>query len=400
MPRTDTPTNRSPKTLRKILLWGSVLALSLTLGSVVVLFVRAWIPMGALARGERLDRMERSGHFSDGHFEDIMPRSEPELLKVFPKWLAGGDAHRRPREALPHRQLTKGDFEKPPVSGLRITWLGHSTLIIELAGKRILVDPVWGDFAAPLNIESMRRFLPSPLPLAELPSIDLVLISHDHYDHLDYPTIAKLGEAEMPFYVPLGVGAHLEYWGISPERIKELDWWSEVAFDESLLLVCTPARHFSGRFLVDKDRTLWASWALIGTDKRVFYSGDTAMFPEFSQIGERYGPFDATMMETGAYNQLWVDVHLGPEQAVLAHQMLKGDLLIPVHWGMFDLGLHGWTEPIERTLIAAREAGVRVATPRPGDPIEPDALEEPRRWWPELPFRSAKEDPVVSTGLP
>ena len=384
----------------RILLWATLTGFALVSCALAGALAKAWIPLGALPSGARLDRMERSKRFVDGRFVDIMPRREPNMLEILPKWLEGGAPHRRPARPVPYKALSRKDFATPPSSGLRITWLGHSTLIIEISGKRVLVDPVWGDFVAPLAMDSLRRFIPPPLPLTELPRIDLVVISHDHYDHLDYPTIASFAQAEMPFYVPLGVGAHLEYWGISPERIREHQWWGESIFDEDLTLVCTPARHFSGRFLVDKDKTLWSGWALLGRDKRVYYSGDTAMFPELTKIGKRYGPFDATMIETGAYNQLWTDVHLGPEQAVLAHQMVQGDLMIPVHWGMFDLGLHGWTEPIERTLIAAHKSGVRVTTLRPGESVEPSLPITQDRWWPELPFRSAEEDPIVSSGLP
>ncbi len=364
-----------------------------------VVLASAWKKLGKMPAGAHLQRLEASPHFRDGRFWDLLPREEPNLVKILPKWLETSVPHRRPEGALVGVSRKGDDFKSPPASGLRITWLGHSTMIIEIGGKRALVDPIWGDYASPVPVVSLRRFIDPPLPFEELPPIDLVLISHDHYDHLDYPTILRLAEGEMPFYVPLGVGSHLQYWGISPERIIEHDWWTETTFDETLTVVCTPARHFSGRFLADKDKTLWASWVLLGEESRVFFSGDTAMLPELTEIGRRYGPFDATMIEIGAYHQMWVDVHLGPEQAVQAHQMLGGAVMIPIHWGMFDLGLHGWTEPIERTLVAARQNDVSVATLRPGESIEPSAPTAPTRYWPELPWTSAEHDPVISTGL-
>jgi L-ascorbate metabolism protein UlaG (beta-lactamase superfamily) len=236
-----------------------------------------------------------------------------------------------------------------------------------------------------------------PIAADALPEIDAVVISHDHYDHLDYPTVLQLNERGVPFVVPLGVGAHLEYWGVPAAQIHELDWWQQVTLRE-LSFVATPARHFSGRGL-GADRTLWAGWALIGRERRAYYSGDTAMFEGFAQIGARLGPFDVAMIEVGAYDAMWADVHLGPEQAILAHRAVKGGVLVPVHWGTFDLALHGWTEPMERTLVAARDAGVRVVTPRPGQSIDSAAPPAPERWWPSVPWKTAAEAPVVSSGL-
>jgi len=352
-------------------LGGGLLAL-LVLSIAYALSV-AWVPMGKQATGARLKRVEASEHWDkdEDRFVDVMPRKEPSILRILPKWLEKPVPHRRPTQ-LPRLSPTKASFAQAPVSQLRVTWLGHSTLIVEIENRRILIDPVWGDYVAPLDIKTTRRFGPPPLPFDQLPHLDAVLISHDHYDHLDYPTVLRLNELELPFYVPLGVGSHLSYWGVPESRIFEHEWW-----DESMLLdlklVCTPARHFSGRSLVDRDHTLWSGWALIGRNKRVYYSGDTALFAGFADIGRRFGPFDLTMIESGAYNQMWADVHLGPEQAVVAHQLLKGRVLLPVHWGMFDLGLHGWTEPIERIRLAAQKAHVTIVSLPPGGSFEPDA---------------------------
>jgi L-ascorbate metabolism protein UlaG (beta-lactamase superfamily) len=340
-----------------------------------------------------------SGRYREGKFLDVLPRSEPSILKILPKWLDAPGPYRRPQVDVPFLERKRADFLREHTSDLDVTWLGHSTLLLRIEGKTILIDPVWGKHVAPLPLESMARFYPPPLPFDALPAIDLVVISHDHYDHLDYETILLLKDLDVPFFVPLGVGSHLRYWGISPERISEHDWWDETLLGSDLRVICTPARHFSGRGVTDRDRTLWASWTFVGQQRRVFYSGDTAMFPGFADIGQRYGPFDITMIETGAYNQLWVDVHLGPEQAVRAHKLLQGKVLLPVHWGLFDLGMHGWTEPIERTLAAAAKHEVTVVTPRPGETVTPLDPLPPKRWWPERPFQTAKDDPIVSTGL-
>ncbi|MEM6731715.1 MAG: MBL fold metallo-hydrolase, partial [Myxococcota bacterium] len=239
---------------------------------------------------------------------------------------------------------------------------------------------------------------PPPLPFEELPEFDAVVISHDHYDHLDFPTVRRLATLDVQWFVPLGVASHLELWGVEAEKIHELDWWDEADI-AGTRLVCTPSRHFSGRAPGSQNSTLWSSWAFIGPNHRVFYSGDTALDPAFATIGERLGPFDLTMFEVGAYNQAWADVHLGPEQAVLAHQLVRGELMIPVHWGLFDLALHGWTEPIERLQVAAKKLNVPLAIPRPGGSVTPERGAFSSSFWPKLPWRTAEESPSWSTSV-
>jgi L-ascorbate metabolism protein UlaG (beta-lactamase superfamily) len=242
------------------------------------------------------------------------------------------------------------------------------------------------------------RFFAPPLSLDALPPLDAVLISHDHYDHLDLEAVRALNARGVRFVVPLGVGAHLEYWGVPIERITELDWWERTSIGR-LEVHCTPARHFSGRAPWGMNGTLWSGWAVVGPEHRVYYSGDSAMFPGLAEIGGRLGPFDVTLLDTGAYDETWADYHLGPEQAVAAHVALRGRLLLPVHWGTFNLGLHGWTEPAERTLAAAALARVSVVVPRPGDLVDPTSVPEPVRWWPEVPWQTAEQHPVISSGF-
>jgi L-ascorbate metabolism protein UlaG (beta-lactamase superfamily) len=196
--------------------------------------------------------------------------------------------------------------------------------------------------------------------------------------------------------VPLGVGSHLEYWGVAPDRIVELDWWEQKQL-AGLTIVCTPARHASGRQLFDKDGTLWAGYALIGLQHRAYYSGDTGLFPALREIGEKLGPFDVTMIETGQYNRAWPDWHIGPEQAVVAHERLRGGVMLPVHWALLGLAFHGWTEPVERALAASDAAKEPLVTPRPNQPFEPTQPLPPQRWWPKLPWETAKQHPIVST---
>jgi L-ascorbate metabolism protein UlaG (beta-lactamase superfamily) len=355
--------------------------------------------VGARASGARLEAMKASAQWEDGRFKNRLERQDAPFLKSLTQWARGAE-HTVPAESPPIEARTRGDFASPPPAGLRITWLGHSTSLVEIDGHRLLLDPVWSDRASPVSWAGPKRFHPPPLPLAELPSVDAVLVSHDHYDHLDHQTIVALGARVPLFVVPLGVGAHLERWGIPAERIVELDWWGEATVG-ALTVTAAPARHFSGRSIAmsDRDATLWTGWAIRGPEHRVYYSGDTAMFPELSEIGSRLGPFDASLIEIGAYDALWSDVHLGPEQAVEAHRLVRGGVLIPVHWGTFDLALHPWTEPVERLLVAASRTGARVAIPKPGETVLPTSPLPVTRWWPDVPWRTAEQAPVVSTGL-
>ncbi len=383
------PRRRWPK------LVGATAALA-SLGA-VALGAHVWPALGARPSGERLSRIKQSPQWSDGRFANTLPtvKSGMSVGSIW-SYVTGGSEHRTPDAPLPILPRTADEFAQP-ADDLRITWLGHSTFLLELGGVRLLVDPVWGDHASPTPLAGVGRFYAPPLALDDLPNVDAVVISHDHYDHLDAPTIRALADRVPRFVVPLGVGAHLEAWGVAPERVTELDWWETLDVG-AVTLTSTPARHFSGRMGIDRDATLWSGWAFASADRRVFYSGDTALSPVFDEIGERLGPFDVTLIECGAYADAWADLHLGPEQAIAVHRMVRGDVLIPVHWGLFDLALHSWTEPIERIRAATQRAGIRTAFPRPGESITPHALPSDA-WWPDLPWQTAEEAPVRSTGL-
>jgi len=362
---------------------------------VLVAVIDGWQAFGQAASGARLERMQRSPRHA-GRFVNPEPLANyygEMLLGMFAK-----SEHASPDAELPVVKVSASRFAEPPAGGLRVTWLGHSTLLVEIDGKRILTDPVWGERASPLGWLGPRRWYAPPLSLEDLPALDAVLISHDHYDHLDMPTILALRDRDLRFVAPLGVGAHLAYWGVPEERIVELDWWERTEL-AGLEIVCTPARHASGRTLVDQDATLWAGYALLGPRHRVYFSGDTGLFPAMDDIGRELGPFDLTMIEAGAYGSAWPDWHLGPEQAVTAHRMVRGELLLPIHWGLFDLAFHGWTEPIERVLEAAEAEGVRVVAPRPGESVEPGVAMPVARWWPETPWTRGAEDPIVATRM-
>ena len=373
-------------------LWRLVKALGALLLLVALATLAAcWTSLGHRATGARRARMTQSPEWHDGRF--VNP--QPIINHVGPtlRGMLSPDRETSPRTPPP---TARPDLRAPPASGLRVTWLGHSSTLVEIDGVRVLTDPVWSKRVSPLGWIGPRRWYPSPLPLDALPPIDAVVISHDHYDHLDRATVVALDARGTRFVVPLGVGAHLEYWGIPPAHIVELDWWQRTRIG-AIEVVSTPARHASGRQLFDRDATLWCGYALVGARHRVYYSGDTGLFPALHDIGARLGPFDLTMIEIGQYSRGWPDWHSGPEQAVRAHQWVRGKVMLPVHWGLFALAFHGWTEPIERALVAANTAGVPLLTPRPGQSVEPERPPPRERWWPSLSWHRAADDEIVSS---
>lgn len=384
---------------KRRLIWRIVSAVLTGLVIVVVgLAIEAWPALGGHLEGERQARAEQSPQYRNGAFQNVLSNEgQISILSAAWRFFTDETPYKVPELPLATVTRTAQDFA-PLRDSLRVTWLGHSTVLVELDSTRVLIDPVWGERVSPSRFIGSRRFVPLPLALTDLPQLDAVLVSHDHYDHLDMPTVQQLESRVSQWIVPLGVGAHLEHWGIAPETIVELDWWESTRI-ASLQLVSTPARHFSGRALNDTDATLWTGWAILGRNQRVFYSGDTALTPSFAEVGERYGPFDLTLIESGAYNTDWSDVHLGPEQAVAVHRMVHGRVLMPVHWGMFNLALHGWTEPGERIMAAAEVLGIPVALPRPGESVTAEVYPS-ERWWPERPWQTAVDAPAVSSNLP
>jgi L-ascorbate metabolism protein UlaG (beta-lactamase superfamily) len=323
-----------------------------------------------------------SPHYRDGVFVNLEPASEikmdREQLRLIAWELIGNRGGSRPKGPIP--LASPGMLDAGP-GRLAVSWFGHSTALLEIDGYRVLTDPVWSDRCSPSDVVGPQRLHPPPVPLEALPAVDAVVISHDHYDHLDIDTVRALARTQRaPFFVPLGIGAHLRRWGIPEQRIVELDWHQSAKVDE-LEVVCVPARHFSGRFL-DRNTTLWASWAFVGPKHRAYFGGDTGYTKSFEQIGADHGPFDLTLLPIGAYNTAWPDVHMNPEEAVRAHlDVTDGGLLVPIHWGTFRLAPHPWAEPVERLLAAAAPERVNVAVPLPGQRIDPAAAEESAPWW-------------------
>ncbi|MGZ8713262.1 MAG: MBL fold metallo-hydrolase [Mycobacterium sp.] len=322
-----------------------------------------------------------SPNYKDGVFVNLEPASPMSLTRqeqfVLVREVIGGSSGQLPSEPVPlvtpDPSLAAGD--------LAATWYGHSSAVIEIDGYRVLADPVWSDRCSPSRTVGPRRLHPAPAPLEALPAIDAVIISHDHYDHLDIDTVKQLARTQRAkFFVPLGIGAHLRAWHIPADRIVELDW-NESARLGDLTLVCTPARHFSGRFLT-RNTTLWSSWALIGPSHRAFFGGDTGYSKSFGDIGAEHGPFDLTLMPVGAYHSGWPDIHMNPEDAVRAHRdVTDAGLLVPIHWATFRLAPHPWSEPVERLVKAAEPEGVLIAVPKPGERVQPDAALAADPWW-------------------
>jgi L-ascorbate metabolism protein UlaG (beta-lactamase superfamily) len=321
---------------------------------------------GGRASGARLARMQASPQFTGDRFQNTPPQDTDtawlETLRLYRQGFV-----RTPTFAIPVVPMAAERLATPAPPGVRAFWFGHATALVEIDGVRILTDPVLSDRVSPVPIGPTRFHAP-PIPLAALAGIDAVVISHDHYDHLDMPTVRQLAAQGTHFFVGLGVGAHLERWQVPAAQIHEMDWW-DAAELRGVRLTCAPARHYSGRRAMDNS-TLWSSWVLRGRERAVYFSGDTGYGPHFGEIRQRLGPIDLTLMKVGAYGETWLDIHMDPESAVRAHQDLGAQVLLPIHWATFDLSYHAWEEPIVRTLRAAIGAGVQVVTPRVGEPVD------------------------------
>lgn len=341
----------------------------------------------------------------DGRFHNPRPPGPGDLpestLRVWWNFLFNKPAGTVPASPVPIHRLTRAELDAAPERSLYR--LGHSTVLLKLRGQWWLTDPVFSERAAPVSFFGPRRFHAPPIAIDELPPIRAVILSHDHYDHLDHAAIKALAARVELFLTPLGVGDRLADWGIARDRIRQFDWWQGAEVD-GLLLTATPAQHFSGRGLTDGNRTLWASWVIEekggdeGNGLRIFFSGDSGYFDGFAEIGERFGPFDLTLMETGAYDEEWPYVHLHPQQTVQAHQDLRGRWLLPIHNGTFALGMHAWEDPFDQVLRFAAERGVPVATPMMGERIDLDAPHAGRRWWRGEGAKSASAFPAAVVG--
>jgi L-ascorbate metabolism protein UlaG (beta-lactamase superfamily) len=263
--------------------------------------------------------------------------------------------------------------------GIQFIWLGHSTFLLKINNKILLVDPVFSKSASPLDFLT-PRYQPPVIKQNDLPRIDAIVISHDHYDHLDSRTIESFKQSTVRFFVPLGVSSHLERWGIQNSRITELDWWGTSKW-EGIDFICTPAQHFSGRVKPYGNKTLWSSWVVKTETENIYYSGDSGYGPHFKEIGDKYGPFDISLIENGQYDDQWRPIHVHPDEAAQAYFDLKSKALIPVHWGMFTMAMHNWYDPIEALAEISKKRGINLLTPKIGQLIDLKSPGELEPWW-------------------
>ena len=358
---------------KRNMVWIIIVAVLVSL----VIFTRAFTSFapqfGAAAKGDRLLRMQKSANFKNGIFQnlELTPMSGPEssALGTMGEFMKKHEG-RVPKSEIPFQKINPQNIGNAAKNDLKVTWIGHSTLLIEIAGKVFLTDPVFRKTVSPMMIFGPKSYQKqTPISVDEIPNLDAIILSHDHYDHMDYKTILKLKEKTKKFYVPLGVGAHLNRWGVSNESIIEKNWWESDSSIEGIEIISTPARHFSGRGLNNRFSTLWCSWVLKTDELTVFFGGDSGYGKHFKEIGEKYGPFNLTMLECGAYNKNWPYIHSFPEETAQAHVDLKGEVLLPIHWAKFNLAMHPWKEPIQRFLKKSEELKLTVTTPLVGETI-------------------------------
>ena len=373
--------------LKKILLRSAILLGSL-IGFIILtvfLFLSCNPAIGGSVSAEQKQSFERLDNYDNGTFINRQPTSLNMKLSTALSTLVDfikGDPNREPSRPFDIQMIDSSAIAQFPPHQARLTWFGHSAFLLQLDQKHILLDPMCSLTPFPVPFIGSKRYSRKlPIELQELPEIDAVIFSHDHYDHLDYKSVMLLKDKVKEFYVPLGVGTHLRKWGVDSAKIHELNWWDSITHD-SLTLTCTPARHFSGRAIRDRNSTLWASWVIKGLEQNIYFSGDGGYGPHFKEIGDKLGPFDIAMMECGQYNERWEAIHMYPEQTVQAAIDVRGELLIPIHWGAFTLALHAWYDPILRVTAEAARLNQPITTPVIGEPVLfPGTTYPQSKWW-------------------
>jgi L-ascorbate metabolism protein UlaG (beta-lactamase superfamily) len=366
-----------------------ILLVALMLPLVFMGGVLLWSPrVGANPKGERLKRIQAQPNYRDGVLHNVVPTDMnmpmSAMLKVMWMMLRGGDG-REPKQPLPTVAFDRSAWERIAADQVALAWFGHSVLLIKLGGVTFLTDPVFGQRASMFSFAGPKRFrTTSPISADQLPQVDVVLLSHDHYDHLCYETItglqASAAQKDVRYITALGVGAHVERWGVPRASITELEWWQQLECGP-VKLTFAPARHFTGRAMTNRFSTLWGSFVLEGAGKRLYFGADSGYSPTFKELGERFGGFDLAMLECGAYSEFWPLIHMFPEETVKAAQDLRASVLMPIHWGTFALGLHPWKESIERATKEAAAVKLPLLTPRIGRimiALDPSASEN---WW-------------------
>ena len=307
---------------------------------------------------------------------------EASLTGILYRYITETRVDALPTKTIPVQPLTASQLNALPAEQEVVVRLGHSSIYLQIAGQKWLIDPVFSERASPFSLLGPKRFHETPITLDELTNIDGVLISHDHYDHLDKKTVKALASKVKHFVVPLGVDKHLQDWGVETQKITAIDWWQSINIT-GLQITATPTQHFSGRGLMDKNQTLWASYVLKSSTSSLYFSGDSGYFDGFKEIGERLGPFDLTMIETGAYDKDWPTIHMTPEQSLQAHIDLGGNTMLPIHNGTFDLAFHSWYEPLQRISTLATQQNIKLSTPIMGSIVDIQAIPESVSWWQE-----------------
>lgn len=349
---------------------------------IVTLFLNFSPQFGKGTTKDQRKEYSQLGNFQNGKFTNEHPSPmDVNYWKIF-KELTKKAPNRNPIKNILVEKVYSINIENNNNDITQLTWFGHSTFLLEMNGKKILIDPMFGEVPAPHSFLGPKRYSKElPIEIEKLPFIDAVILSHDHYDHLDYESIKKLNGKVGQYFTPLGLGNHLIEWGVTEEKINELNWWENIEFD-GIKLVCTPARHFSGRGLFDRATTLWCSWVIKGTRDNIYFSGDSGYDTHFKEVGDKYGPFDISLMECGQYNEDWKLLHMMPEETVQASIDLKSKLILPIHWGAFTLAFHDWTDPVERMILKANELNFPVTTPKIGEPvILGNATFPTEKWW-------------------
>ncbi len=368
---------------------GTIIAiLSGLIVTIGVLFVNLSPQFGGKISKNQKALYQTSKNYIDGKFMNTgdvkMNFSTSEIFQMIGGYL-NPPKNTAPDNSIPVIKVDSMDIVNHKLSTTNLIWFGHSSFLLQLDEKNILIDPMFSETPAPHPLLGSKRFNEEmPIEIEKLPFIDAVIISHDHYDHLDYETIQKLKEKVGNFYTPLGVGVHLKKWGIEENRIHEFDWWEGIKID-SIQLTCTPAQHFSGRGLTDGGSTLWSSWVIQSKEQSIFFSGDSGYGDHFKAIGEKFGPFDLALMECGQYNELWSEIHMMPEETVQASLDINTKRMIPIHWGAFKLALHPWKDPIERVSNKALKYGLQVISPQIGERLLLNNLDgDKNNWWKPL----------------
>ncbi len=349
------------------------------------LFITKSPQFGAPLAERNLYLYKASDNFNgDVFFNQIKTGEEPSLERLYQilQELVLNTTQRSPSRPIEPIQLSYDEWlNNQNDEGSRILWFGHSTFLMNTDGLNLLLDPMLTEAPSPHPWLVGKRYSDTlPMEIAEMPNIDAVLITHDHYDHLDYPSIQLLDSKVGHYYVPLGVAEHLIKWGVDAYRITELDWW-ETATLGNTEFTFTPARHFSGRSYNDHNKSLWGGWVTHNEQHTVYFTGDTGYGPHFKAVGDKFGEIDLALIDTGQYSEHWETIHLMPEDAIRAGMEANAKAIMPVHWGAFTLSLHVWDEPVERAIVAAEKHNQRLVIPQIGEIIELDKLPNPNGWW-------------------